>query len=201
ATETEMKEKKARVEDALHATRAAVEEGIVPGGGVALLHSQRSLDTIKSREEDEKIGVEIVRRALEEPIRMIAQNAGAEAPMAGRYYDLDAQTQETHSGEQFGGSRIRCSLFPVHRSASVRLAVAGPSIFGPMPSRERATLSRDLADFLVELSIALHKHAMYPQGHPSLQPAAAAVTRRAALLLEDRATLSLGVARDRRGVV
>src|SRR5438094_478734 len=64
-----------------------------------------------------------------------------------------------------------------------------------MPSRERATLSRDLADFLVELSIALHKHAMYPQGHPSLQPAAAAVTRRAALLLEDRATLSLGVAR------
>ena len=78
ATETEMKEKKARVEDALHATRAAVEEGIVPGGGVALLHSQRSLDTIKSREEDEKIGVEIVRRALEEPLRWIAQNAGQE---------------------------------------------------------------------------------------------------------------------------
>jgi hypothetical protein len=65
----------------------------------------------------------------------------------------------------------------------------------PAPSLERATLSRALADFLVELSIALHKHAMYPQGHPSLQPAAAAVTQRAALLLEDRATLSLGVAR------
>jgi hypothetical protein len=61
---------------------------------------------------------------------------------------------------------------------------------------ERATLSRDLADFLIELSIALHKHAMYPQGHPSLDPAAAAVTRRAGLLLEDRATLSLGVARQ-----
>jgi chaperonin GroEL len=77
ATETEMKEKKARVEDALHATRAAVEEGIVPGGGVALIRAQSALDKIKGT-EDEKVGVEIVRRALEEPIRMIAQNAGAE---------------------------------------------------------------------------------------------------------------------------
>jgi chaperonin GroEL len=77
ATETEMKEKKARVEDALHATRAAVEEGIVTGGGVALLRAQSALDKIKGT-EDEKVGVEIVRRALEEPIRIIAQNAGAE---------------------------------------------------------------------------------------------------------------------------
>jgi chaperonin GroEL len=77
ATETELKEKKARVEDALHATRAAVEEGIVPGGGVALIRAQSALEKIKGT-EDEKIGVEIVRRALEEPIRMIAQNAGAE---------------------------------------------------------------------------------------------------------------------------
>jgi chaperonin GroEL len=77
ATETEMKEKKARVEDALHATRAAVEEGIVPGGGVALIRAQSALDKIRGT-EDEKIGVEIVRRAIEEPIRMIAQNAGAE---------------------------------------------------------------------------------------------------------------------------
>jgi len=79
ATETEMKEKKARVEDALHATRAAVEEGIVPGGGVALLFAQKALDKVKTTDDDEKIGVEIVRRALEEPMRMIAQNAGAEA--------------------------------------------------------------------------------------------------------------------------
>ena len=77
ATETEMKEKKARVEDALHATRAAVEEGIVPGGGVALIRCQPALDRIRGT-DDEKIGVAIVRRALEEPIRMIAQNAGAE---------------------------------------------------------------------------------------------------------------------------
>ncbi len=76
-TETEMKEKKARVEDALHATRAAVEEGIVPGGGVALLRAQAVLDRIRGT-EDEKVGVAIVRRALEEPIRIIAQNAGAE---------------------------------------------------------------------------------------------------------------------------
>jgi chaperonin GroEL len=78
ATETEMKEKKARVEDALHATRAAVEEGIVPGGGVSLLWAQRVLDKAKGADEDEKIGIDIVRRSLEEPIRMIAQNAGAE---------------------------------------------------------------------------------------------------------------------------
>jgi chaperonin GroEL len=77
ATETEMKEKKARVEDALHATRAAVEEGIVPGGGVALLRAQTALEKIRGT-DDEKVGVEIVRRALEEPIRIIAQNAGAE---------------------------------------------------------------------------------------------------------------------------
>jgi chaperonin GroEL len=77
ATETEMKEKKARVEDALHATRAAVEEGIVAGGGVALIRAQVGLEKIRGT-DDEKIGVEIVRRALEEPIRMIAQNAGAE---------------------------------------------------------------------------------------------------------------------------
>jgi len=78
ATETEMKEKKARVEDALHATRAAVEEGIVVGGGVAFLRTQKAVDKVKTDDEDEKIGIAIVRRALEEPTRMIAQNAGQE---------------------------------------------------------------------------------------------------------------------------
>jgi chaperonin GroEL len=77
ATEAEMKEKKARVEDALHATRAAVEEGIVPGGGVALIRAQRALKTLKL-EAEEQIGVDIIRRAVEEPIRMIVQNAGGE---------------------------------------------------------------------------------------------------------------------------
>src|SRR5438874_6205393 len=78
ATEIEMKEKKARVEDALHATRAAVEEGIVPGGGVALLWCRKALEKVRGTDEDEKTGIEIVRRALEEPIRIIVQNAGAE---------------------------------------------------------------------------------------------------------------------------
>src|SRR5205823_8763922 len=77
ATETEMKEKKARVEDALHATRAAVEEGIVPGGGVAYLRTLKALDALKL-DAGEKFGVDIVRRSLEEPLRWIAQNGGWE---------------------------------------------------------------------------------------------------------------------------
>ena len=77
ATETEMKEKKARVEDALHATRAAVEEGIVPGGGVALIRAQATLDSLKLTEE-QQYGVAIIRRAIEEPMRWIAQNGGGE---------------------------------------------------------------------------------------------------------------------------
>ena len=79
ATETEMKEKKARVEDAMHATRAAVEEGIVPGGGVALVRAAKSLEgMISGLQGDEKIGAQIIRRAVEEPLRMIALNAGEE---------------------------------------------------------------------------------------------------------------------------
>jgi chaperonin GroEL len=78
ATETEMKEKKARVEDAMHATKAAVEEGIVPGGGVALLRAAHCLDDLKVDDADQQIGVNIIKRALEEPMRWIAQNAGVE---------------------------------------------------------------------------------------------------------------------------
>jgi len=77
ATETEMKEKKARVEDALHATRAAIEEGIVPGGGVALLRAAAALEKLKL-EADEQFGVTIVRRACEEPVRQIVRNCGTE---------------------------------------------------------------------------------------------------------------------------
>ncbi len=78
ATETEMKEKKARVEDALHATRAAVEEGIVPGGGVALIRCLEAIDKVKGNNEDERIGVEIVKKAVEFPTRALANNAGEE---------------------------------------------------------------------------------------------------------------------------
>jgi chaperonin GroEL len=101
-TETEMKEKKARVEDALHATRAAVEEGIVPGGGVALLWAQKKLDTLKLKNEDERRGVDIVRRSLEEPTRQIAGNAGAEGSIVVErireknelHYGYNAQTEK-----------------------------------------------------------------------------------------------------------
>jgi chaperonin GroEL len=81
ATETEMKEKKARVEDALHATRAAVEEGIVAGGGVAFIRAQKALDNLKDLDGDEKVGVAIVRRAIEEPMRQLADNAGQEGAL------------------------------------------------------------------------------------------------------------------------
>ncbi len=94
ATETEMKEKKARVEDAMHATRAAVEEGIVPGGGVALVRASKVLDNFKTDAEDadEQIGVSIVKRALEEPLRQIANNAGKEgAVIVGKISDSDSE--------------------------------------------------------------------------------------------------------------
>jgi chaperonin GroEL len=102
ATETEMKEKKARVEDALHATRAAVEEGIVPGGGVALLRTIPELDKLKLEDLDQQLGVKIVRRALEEPIRQIVNNAGLEGSVIvehvkenkNKNYGFDANAEE-----------------------------------------------------------------------------------------------------------
>jgi chaperonin GroEL len=102
STETEMKEKKARVEDALHATRAAVEEGTVPGGGVALVRCMPKLDALEGQTEGEKMGIKIVRRALEEPMRQIAENAGVEGAVvvetvAARKtagYGYNAQTEE-----------------------------------------------------------------------------------------------------------
>jgi chaperonin GroEL len=79
ATEIEMKEKKARVEDALHATRAAVEEGVVPGGGVALIRAQRALDKLEGANEDQTVGIRILTRSIEEPLRQIVENAGEDA--------------------------------------------------------------------------------------------------------------------------
>ncbi|MDT4955954.1 MAG: chaperonin GroEL [Acidobacteriota bacterium] len=100
ATETEMKEKKARVEDAMHATRAAVEEGIVPGGGVTLVRAAKALEKFKANKEgegdqDEQIGVTIVKRALEEPLRQIVQNAGKEGAVI-------VQNVRDHKKETFG---------------------------------------------------------------------------------------------------
>jgi chaperonin GroEL len=102
ATEVEVKERKDRVDDALHATRAAVEEGIVPGGGVALLNAIKALDNIKVQDDDQRVGVDIVRRALQSPVRQIAENAGQDgAVVAGKIldkgnvsYGFDAQSGE-----------------------------------------------------------------------------------------------------------
>ena len=102
ATETELKEKKARVEDAMHATKAAVEEGIVPGGGVAFLRAQKALENFKVENDDENIGVGIVKRALEEPLRQIVANAGQEGAVVvdkvrsnkSANYGFNAETEE-----------------------------------------------------------------------------------------------------------
>ncbi len=109
ATETEMKEKKARVEDALQATRAAVEEGIVPGGGVALVRAIGKLDGVEGGSEDETMGIKIVSRALQEPLRQIAANAGHEGAVVAQdvaskkgSYGFNAQTEEYGDLVQMG---------------------------------------------------------------------------------------------------
>ncbi|WP_300758984.1 chaperonin GroEL [uncultured Brachyspira sp.] len=94
ATEVEMKEKKARVEDALSATRAAVEEGVIPGGGITYLHAQHKLDSLKADNADEQVGINIVKRAIEEPIRMIATNAGLD----GSVVAIQAKEQKGNMG-------------------------------------------------------------------------------------------------------
>jgi chaperonin GroEL len=102
ATEVEVKERKDRVEDAMHATRAAVEEGIVPGGGVALLYAARSLDKLQPENEDQRVGIEIVRRALRAPARQIVENAGMDGSVVigklldqkNANYGFDAQKGE-----------------------------------------------------------------------------------------------------------
>jgi len=103
ATEVEMKEKKARVEDALHATRAAVEEGVVPGGGVALLRARIALKDLKGENHDQDVGISIARRAMEEPLRQIAANAGAEASVIlAQVEDGDGNFGYNAATEDFG---------------------------------------------------------------------------------------------------
>jgi len=133
ATEIEMKERKLRVEDALHATRAAVEEGILPGGGVALVRAARALARLKGLTDDEKTGVDIIRRALEAPIRQIAANSGAEgAVVIGRVleakdaaFGFNAETMEYGDMMKFGvidpTKVVRCALQNAASVASLLL--------------------------------------------------------------------------------
>ncbi|MCA9654312.1 MAG: chaperonin GroEL, partial [Myxococcales bacterium] len=102
ASEVEMKEKKARVEDALHATRAAVEEGIVPGGGVALIRGQKALDKLEIDNDEQRAGVSLVRRAIEEPLRQIVSNAGGEPSVV---------VNEVRGGKQTYGYNARTGQY------------------------------------------------------------------------------------------
>jgi chaperonin GroEL len=146
ATETEMKEKKARVEDALHATRAAVEEGIVPGGGVALIRAANMLESLKVT-GDEKVGVGIVRRALEEPLRILADNAGMEGSVVVQEvkkskkvsfgYDVDKDTY----GDMFEAGIIdptKVTRTALQNAASIAgLLLTTEALIAEIPEKEK----------------------------------------------------------------
>ena len=123
ATEIEMKEKKARVEDALHATRAAIEEGVVPGGGVALIRALKALDKLEGANEDQTVGIRILARSIEEPLRNIVENAGEDAAVilnqvkagkGGYGYNAATVTSATCSKKAFSIQRrsrgLRCRM-------------------------------------------------------------------------------------------
>src|SRR5580704_4877474 len=135
ATETELKEKKARVEDAMHATRAAVEEGIVPGGGVALLRCIPALDKLKA-EHDEQVGINIVKRALEEPLRQIALNAGAEgAVIVGRVRDSKEENFGFNAESEEYGDMVKMGVIDPAKVTRLALQNAA-SIAGLMLTTE-----------------------------------------------------------------
>ncbi len=146
ATEIAMKEKKARVEDALNATRAAVEEGIVPGGGVAFLRATKSIDKLKL-EGDEKVGADIVRRALEEPIRQIAENAGAEGSIvvqkvreADGAYGFNAET-ETYEDLMTAGiiDPTKVTRVALQNASSIAsLMITTEALVTEIPEKEKA---------------------------------------------------------------
>jgi chaperonin GroEL len=148
ATETEMKEKKARVEDALHATRAAVEEGIIPGGGVAYLRAVPKLEKVKVENDDEFIGVSIVKRALEEPLRHIAENAGVEGAVV--ISEVREQAEETHGfdaergeyGDMYGFGVIdptKVARIAIENAASIAsLLITTEAIIAEKPEKEKS---------------------------------------------------------------
>ena len=147
ATETEMKEKKARVEDAMHATKAAVEEGIVPGGGVALLRLVAAVEKITKLESDEQTGVGLVKRALEEPIRLIARNAGHEGAVvvekvraqSNANFGFDAQAEEYGDLIERGiidpAKVTRCALQNASSIASLMLTTE--ALVSEIPEEEK----------------------------------------------------------------
>ena len=147
ATETELKEKKARVEDAMHATKAAVEEGIVPGGGVAFLRAQKALESFKLDNVDENIGVGIVKRALEEPIRQIVANAGHEGAVVvekvrsnkSANYGFNAETEEYGDMLAMGVvDPTKVTRYALQNAASIAgLLLTTEALISEMPEQER----------------------------------------------------------------
>lgn len=155
ATEPEMKEKKARVEDALHATRAAVEEGIVPGGGVAYIRAIPALDQVEVENEDQKIGVQIVQRALEEPLRQIAENAGWEGSIVvQRVKDGQGDFGFNAQTEEFGNLREQGVIDPtkvartaLENAASVAgLLLTTEAVVAEKPEKEKAAAAPTPSD-------------------------------------------------------
>ncbi|AJD45390.1 chaperonin GroEL [Rhizobium sp. SEMIA 4085] len=148
STEVEVKEKKDRVDDALHATRAAVEEGILPGGGVALLRAVKALDNLSAANSDQRVGVEIVRRAIESPVRQIAENAGAEGSIvvgklrekAEFSYGWNAQTNEYGDLYQMGViDPVKVVRTALQDAASVAgLLVTTEAMVAEKPKKEAA---------------------------------------------------------------
>ncbi|MBL8150271.1 MAG: chaperonin GroEL [Blastocatellia bacterium] len=148
ATETELKEKKARVEDAMHATRAAVEEGIVPGGGVAFLRAQKALEGLKLEDHDEQTGVSIVKRALEEPVRQIVNNAGREGSVVVEHikandtssYGFNAATEEYGDLVQAGViDPAKVSRTALQNAASIAgLMLTTEALVSEIPEEDKA---------------------------------------------------------------
>ncbi|HTF38882.1 MAG TPA: chaperonin GroEL [Blastocatellia bacterium] len=147
ATETELKEKKARVEDAMHATKAAVEEGIVPGGGVAFIRAQKALESFKLDNEDENIGVAIVKRALEEPIRQIVANSGYEGAVVvdkvrsnkSANYGFNAETEEYGDMLAMGVvDPTKVTRYALQNAASIAgLLLTTEALISEMPEQEK----------------------------------------------------------------
>ncbi len=147
STEPEMKEKKARVEDALHATRAAVEEGIIPGGGVAYVRTLGVLDSVKTENDDQKIGINIIRRALEEPLRQIVNNAGLEGSVVVQKvkdgkgaFGFNARTEEYGDLLEMGVlDPTKVARFALQNAASVAgLLLTTESVIADKPEAEAA---------------------------------------------------------------
>jgi chaperonin GroEL len=148
ATETELKEKKARVEDAMHATKAAVEEGIVPGGGVAFIRAQKAVDRLKFDGDDEQSGANIIRRALEEPLRMIARNAGHEGSVVvekvkengNLNFGFNAATEEYEDLLKAGViDPVKVSRTAIQNAASIAgLMLTTEAVISELPEKKKA---------------------------------------------------------------